>query len=72
MRKSIQLLSTKQAAEILGLQPQTLDYWRVSGRGPAFIKISRTVRYRMSDIEEFIEKNVRRSTCDPGLEGEAA
>ncbi len=55
------LLSREQAAEYLGLKPQTLAVW-VSRQenGPPFIKIGRSVRYRMRDLEEWIESNTIR------------
>lgn len=45
------------AAEILGLQPTTLAVWRSKNfnKGPKYKKIGGRVRYRKSDIYEFIE-----------------
>jgi predicted DNA-binding transcriptional regulator AlpA len=50
------LLSPNQAAEILGIQPRTLDFWRQRGGvGPKFIRYSaRCVRYRLSDLQAWI------------------
>lgn len=63
------LLTETQAAEILQLTPRALQAWRYQGRGPRFVKISaRAVRYRLDDLEEWIETRLRRSTSDPGLE----
>ncbi|HEX3552488.1 MAG TPA: hypothetical protein VIA62_04585 [Thermoanaerobaculia bacterium] len=36
---AIRLLTTKQAAQYLCLEPQTLEVWRGRGKGPAFVKI---------------------------------
>lgn len=44
------LMTTKQAAEMLGLSPRTLENWRVRGDGPGFVKVGRAVRYSMSDL----------------------
>ncbi len=33
------LLSNKQAARLLGIQPNTLEIWRVQGKGPPFLKL---------------------------------
>ena len=51
-----QRLSTEQAAEHLGLRPQTLDKWRCTGRYTdlPYFKIGRRVFYLISDIEAFI------------------
>lgn len=60
MRK---LLDTTQAAEYLGgLQPNTLEGWRVSGKGVPFIKIGRLVRYRTEDLDTYLAAQTRTST----------
>ncbi len=56
------ILTTVEAAELLGLKPGTLEIWRWNGRGPAFLKIGRACRYRIEDLQEFIAKAVRTST----------
>lgn len=59
------LLTTNQAAEYLGgLQPNTLEGWRVSGRGVQFVKIGRLVRYRIADLDSYLEAQTRRSTSE--------
>jgi hypothetical protein len=60
------LLTTREAARHLALEPQTLEVWRGRGQGPAFVKIGALVRYEQREIEAFIERNRRRSTADPG------
>lgn len=57
-----ELLSTKQAAQLLGLKPNTLAKWRVAGTGPVFVTMGRAVRYRVSDLRNFIDCNRRVST----------
>lgn len=47
-----------EAAEYLGLRPGTLEIWRWSGKGPAYLKLGRSVRYRLSDLEAFVEKSL--------------
>lgn len=59
-----EFLNTKQAAEYLGLKPNTLDIWRQVGKGPAFVKVGRYVRYRRRDIDTWIESRVRCSTSE--------
>ena len=50
------LLSRKQAAEILGVKVQTLAVWESTQRYPLkCVKIGRkTVKYRRSDLQDFI------------------
>lgn len=65
------LLLPVEAAELLGVTPSTLCYWRVQRRGPAFVKAGHSVRYRSSDLVAFIDRN-RRETRDSRLAGPTA
>jgi hypothetical protein len=55
---TIPLLSQEQAADRLRVKPTTLAAWRHFGRGPVFLKIGRSCFYRMSDIEDWLNKQV--------------
>jgi excisionase family DNA binding protein len=57
-------LTTPQASEILGVKPTTLEIWRHQGKGPAYLKIGRAVRYRIADLHDFLDGSVRRSTSE--------
>lgn len=57
-------LDTKQAADYLNLSPNTLSRWRWSGDGPRFVKLGRAVRYRIEDLDAFVEQGVRNSTSE--------
>ncbi len=58
-----QLLTTKQAAPILGVSVAFLERDRWAGARVPFIKIgSRAVRYRYSDLLAYIESRLRQST----------
>jgi hypothetical protein len=52
------LLTRKQAAELLQLDPHTLACWKSQGRGPACVKFgagrSAAIRYFRSEIERFL------------------
>ena len=50
------LLTAEQAAEILSVEPQTLACWRMTAKNLSFIKVGRSVRYRASEIEAFLER----------------
>ena len=53
------LLTRKEAAKRLNLQPHTLAVWTSTGRhGLRIVKIGRSVRYRSQDIETLIEANM--------------
>jgi predicted site-specific integrase-resolvase len=55
------LLTRRQAAELLGLRPQTLAKWGMVGRHLPVVKFGRTVRYRVCDVERAIRSNT--SAC---------
>lgn len=53
------LLSEKQAAELLGTTPGTLQVWRCTRRQQIpFVKVGRSVRYRPEDIERYIKSRI--------------
>lgn len=47
-------LSTEQVAAIAGLAPVTLRTWRMSGKGPAFVKVGARVRYSRADLDAWL------------------
>lgn len=52
----MELLTTKQAAEYLGVSMAFLERDRWAGAKVPFVRIgSRTVRYLKSDLEQYIE-----------------
>ncbi len=60
---SAQLLNTIQAANFLGLSKAFLERDRWAGAKVPFIKIGeRAVRYRIQDLETYIESRYRKST----------
>ena len=56
------MLDEHQAAEHLGVKVATLRSWRRAHKGPCFVRLGRLVRYRVADVEAFIEANTVR-TC---------
>lgn len=55
-------VDTEGASQHLGLAVSTLEKLRVSGGGPRFVKMGRAVRYRLSDLEEYLAERVVEST----------
>ena len=49
------LLNIAQAAQLLGVKPQTLYLW-VSQKRIAYRKIGRLVRFTMGDLEDYVER----------------
>ncbi len=66
-------LSTREAAEYLGLSARTLDRYRVSGEGPVFHRFGGRVRYTRDDLDDWAKARRRASTADDGtvLDGAA-
>lgn len=56
------LLKTPELAALLNVQPNTIEIWRLSGKGPKFCKIGRAVRYRREDVEAYLLASVRENT----------
>ena len=59
MTNTTKLLNRKQAADFLGVREATLAHWKSTGRyNLPSIKIGRLVKYRVSDLEQFIKDGV--------------
>lgn len=52
------LMVPAQVSAYLGIPTGTLANWRYQGRGPAFVRVGRHVRYRSEDISEWIDQQV--------------
>lgn len=48
------LIDTEELAKALGVSPRTVDAWRTAGEGPDYIKIGAQVRYRETDVEQWL------------------
>lgn len=54
------LLDDKAAAKVIDVSPGTLPVWRSTGRyNLPFIKIGRKVRYRRSDLDNWLQARTR-------------
>tara|TARA_R110002095_G_C4155204_1_gene230161 strand:+ start:492 stop:722 length:231 start_codon:yes stop_codon:yes gene_type:complete len=65
------LFTEQQTALFLGNEEEpfavrTLQRWRLTGYGPAYLKIGKSVRYRHSDLKQYLNSCVRTSTTDTG------
>ena len=62
------MLMTPQVAKMLGVKRNTLEQARSLGVGeyPPFIRVGRRgVRYRLSDVEEFIKRRSYNNDASP-------
>lgn len=62
-----EFLTTRQAAELLGVSPEYLELHRRLGDGPPFIKLTDApngaIRYRKSALEKWLAERERQSTA---------
>ncbi len=56
------ILSDREAANYIGMSESWLRQSRMKGTGPIFIKIGRSVRYRLIDLDIWLEGRVRTNT----------
>lgn len=47
--------TTKQAADIIGIKPSTLEVYRVYGKGPRFCRIGRKVLYPEDELRAYLD-----------------
>ena len=58
-------LRTRKAAEYVGSTKSTLEKLRLTGDGPPFIKLGRTVVYDTTDLDQWLASRRRHSTSEP-------
>jgi predicted DNA-binding transcriptional regulator AlpA len=51
------LIDERQLEQLYNIRRKTAQRWRLEGRGPRFLKLEGLVRYRLSDIEIWIEQS---------------
>lgn len=57
--KSQLLLTRREAAEFLGIKENTLAVWACTQRYDLpYVKIGRLIKYRRTDLEQFITQNM--------------
>ena len=65
------LWDKQQAAAYLGISVSTLSHW-ICDRRLVFIKVGRLVKFRKTDLDRFIRRNVHgREEHDAGRESDA-
>ena len=47
---------------MLSITQQTLRNWRQQGKGPKYVKVGGSIRYRYTDVELYLEKNAVETT----------
>jgi len=64
------LLTSKETSKITRYSEQTLANHRTTGRGLPFVRLGRSIRYRLSDVQRAIEAG--RVSFDSDPDGRAA
>ncbi len=62
---SLKTFNVKETAKILGISKPTLDRWRMRGEGLNYIKVGNTIRYRLSDIKDYLDSHTVVATTTP-------
>ncbi|MEZ5814426.1 MAG: helix-turn-helix domain-containing protein [Alphaproteobacteria bacterium] len=62
----MQLITEKEAATLLNCSTHKLQRDRRIGNGLPYYKVGRSVKYRLSDIEAYLEKQRFTSTSEYG------
>lgn len=61
-----ELLDNEQTAALLGIRPNTLEIWRLKGKGPRFVKLGTAkqspVRYQHSEVMRWLREQSFAST----------
>lgn len=57
------LMSVEEVAEYLGVTRGTIYTWRWKGKGPRAYRVGHLVKYRVADVERWLEDNAERRTA---------
>ncbi|HYD73364.1 MAG TPA: helix-turn-helix domain-containing protein [Candidatus Binatia bacterium] len=60
-------LTVDEAAHVLCVSVKTLEAWRRLGKGPAFVKLGRSVRYTMRALDQFTRERTVRNSAEGRL-----
>ncbi|MFD5277518.1 helix-turn-helix transcriptional regulator [Pseudarthrobacter sp. NPDC058362] len=58
------LITSDTLAEKLGVSRRVIDEWRITGQGPAFIRVGRTPRYRPEAVDAWLLSQEHLSTAE--------
>ena len=58
------LLKEREAANYIGMSRSFLAQGRMKGKGPIFCKVGRSIRYRLEDLDAWIQESRRINTVN--------
>lgn len=47
-------MTTNEVADLLRTSPETIRFWRHTGKGPKSFKVGRRVLYAVEDVEAYV------------------
>ena len=59
------LAAEAETAAELHIQPQTLRAWRIRGQGPRYVRVGKLIKYRSSDIRDWVQSRVTEPASRP-------
>lgn len=59
---TVDILDTREAARYIRLSKPTLERLRLTGEGPCYAKLGKSVRYRREDLDSWLASRLVRST----------
>ena len=61
------LLDDREVAAICGLSTAAIRRWRLLRKGPRYIKVGSAVRYRLEDVNNWLETRPSGGEVTPGM-----
>lgn len=58
-------MTTKEAADYIGMSPATLNGWRFMGEGPVYLKMGTGKRAKVAYLREDLDEWLRTRRTDP-------
>ena len=72
LEPTLKHLSQRELSERWTITETTLERWRSMGIGPVYVKLPGRVVYRITDVDAYERRCLRRSTSESVLVGGAA
>lgn len=72
LEPTLKHLSQRELSERWTIAETTLERWRSMGIGPVYVKLPGRVVYRVTDVDAYERRCLRRSTSESVLVGGAA
>ena len=72
LEPTLKHLSQRELSERWTIAETTLERWRSMGIGPVYVKLPGRVVYRITDVDAYERRCLRRSTSESVLAGGAA